>query len=135
MQPGGVSSLPNSAELGGFGAEKAESEPGSSPSAPALGELGRAGHHLWAGTSWELSLRQEFCAVPFTHVPVPPHSSSTPRAEASSDSAQKHKGKVRVCRVCAQGPTGQGRSIPSRDSHSQARMSLVLLVCSIASPG
>lgn len=49
---------------------------------------------LWAGTSNELFLCQEFCAIPFMHIPVLPHTCSTLRPEASSGSVQNDQGKV-----------------------------------------
>lgn len=77
---------------------------------------GGAGQGWAASLGCELSLRQEFCAVPFRHVPVPPHSSSTLRAEASSDSVQNDKGKVRVCRSLCSGsqqiPKGRAGPFP-----------------------
>lgn len=98
-QSGGVSSLttPDFAQAPFWG-RKGRVWPSSfSLSAPGLGELGRGwrlGIKLWAGTSNELFLCQEFCAIPFVHIPVPPHTSSTPRAEASSGSVWNEEGKV-----------------------------------------
>lgn len=67
---------------------------------------------LWAGTSCELSLCQEFCAGPFMHVPVPPHTSSTLRAETSTGSVHNDKRKVRLCRSLCSQQIPKGRADP-----------------------